>query len=191
MHDTSSRCPWSEGNALYENYHDSEWGVPCFDDSKLFEFIVLESAQAGLSWITILRKRENYRRAFDQFNPEKIARYNRRSIERLLDNEGIVRNRKKIEATIDNARAFLRTIESEGSFSRYFWQFTDGHPITNHWQTMDQVPATTGLSDLISKDMKQRGFRFFGSTICYAHMQAMGMVNDHLTGCFRHQECGL
>lgn len=185
----SQRCPWSWGDSLYAAYHDHEWGVPCRDDGKLFEFLVLESAQAGLAWITILRKRENYRRAFSGFDPRKVARYNRRSVERLMADKGIVRNRLKIEAAINNARAFLAIVEAFGSFSDYFWGFSDGQPIVNHWRTLDQVPATTPLSDSISKDMKQRGFLFFGSTICYAHMQAMGMVNDHLVGCFRHSQC--
>jgi len=174
---------------LYRNYHDSEWGVPCTDDSKLFEFIVLEGAQAGLSWITILKKRDNYRPAFSNFSAEKIARYNSRSVERLMANPGIVRNRLKIEATITNARSFLDIQQEFGSFSTYFWGFCDGKPIVNHWTSIKEVPATTPLSDRISKDMKKRGFRFFGSTICYAHMQATGMVNDHSPDCFRHREC--
>lgn len=180
------RCPWCDSDPLYRHYHDTEWGVPCYDDHKLFEFLVLESAQAGLSWITVLRKRENYRKAFSDFDAEKIARYNSRSVERLMGNAGIVRNRQKIEAAISNARLFLDIQEQQGSFANYFWQFSDGKPVVNHFRNMVEVPATTPLSDTISKDMKQRGFRFFGSTICYAHMQAMGMVNDHLTSCFRH-----
>lgn len=188
MTDDSERCPWCHGDDLYRRYHDREWGVPCRDDRKLFEFLVLESAQAGLSWLTILRKRENFRRAFHGFDPERVARYNVRSVERLLADPGIIRNRQKIEAAIGNARAFLEVRQFYGSFSDYFWGFSDGRVITNHWRTLAEVPVTTPLSDAISRDMKQRGFRFFGSTICYAHMQAMGMVNDHLVGCFRHGE---
>ncbi len=184
-----NRCPWAQGNDLYEQYHDQEWGVPCYDDNKLFEFLILESAQAGLSWITILRKRDNYRRAFADFNAEKVARFNRRSVERLMNDAGIVRNRLKIEAAISNARLFLDLQVSYGSFANYLWGHLDGGPLQNRWQSMDDVPATTALSDAISKDMKKRGFRFFGSTICYAHMQAMGMVNDHTLDCFRHKEC--
>lgn len=187
MTEPQHRCPWCGDDPLYQRYHDEEWGVPCFDDRKLFEFVLLESAQAGLSWITILRKRENYRTAFADFDPQTVARFNRRSIERLMADSGIVRNRLKIEAAIGNARAFLDTASQWGSFSHYLWQFVDGKPIINHWRTLTEVPATTPLSDTISKDMKQRGFRFFGSTICYAHMQAVGMVNDHLTSCFRHR----
>lgn len=184
-----NRCPWAQGNDLYEQYHDQEWGVPCYDDNKLFEFLILESAQAGLSWITILRKRDNYRRAFADFNAEKVARFNRRSVERLMNDAGIVRNRLKIEAAISNARLFLDLQVSHGSFANYLWDHLDGSPLQNRWQSMDDVPATTALSDAISKDMKKRGFRFFGSTICYAHMQAMGMVNDHIATCFRHDDC--
>ena len=183
------RCNWANGDALYEQYHDEEWGVPCFDDHKLFEFLILEGAQAGLSWITILRKRENYRRAFANFNAEKIARFNSRSIARLMNDAGIVRNRLKIEAAISNAKLFLDLQQSHASFSHYLWDFLEGQPVENHWASLSECPATTPVSDAISKDMKKRGFRFFGSTICYAHMQAMGMVNDHTTDCFRHSEC--
>ena len=184
-----TRCKWARGDDLYEQYHDQEWGVPCYDDGKLFEFLILESAQAGLSWITILRKRDNYRQAFANFDAEKVARFNQRSIQRLLNNPGIVRNRKKIEAAIGNARCFLDLQDSHGSFANYFWGFLDGKPLPNRWRSTADVPATTALSDTISMDMKKRGFRFFGSTICYAHMQAMGMVNDHTLDCFRHGEC--
>ena len=184
-----TRCDWANGDTLYEQYHDEEWGVPCYDDHKLFEFLILEAAQAGLSWITILRKRENYRRAFADFNAEKVARFNRRSVERLMNDAGIVRNRLKIEAAISNAKLFLDLQDSHGSFSDYLWGFTEGQPIQNHWANLSECPATTPVSDAISKDMKKRGFRFFGSTICYAHMQAMGMVNDHTTNCFRHAQC--
>lgn len=183
------RCGWCLGSDLYQRYHDTEWGVPCYDDGKLFEFIVLESAQAGLSWITVLKKRENYRKAFANFDAEKIARFTSRSVERLMQDAGIVRNRLKIEATIGNARSFLDIQQQFGSFAEYFWQFSEGKPIANYWPNLKEVPATTALSDAISKDMKKRGFRFFGSTICYAHMQAVGMVNDHTTDCFRHAEC--
>lgn len=183
------RCPWSQSDPLYHRYHDDEWGVPCYDDKQLFEFLVLESAQAGLSWITVLRKRENYRKAFSDFDANKVARYNSRSVSRLMNDAGIVRNRLKIESAISNARLFLDLQDSHGSFSNYLWGFLDGKPIQNAWRSLDQIPATTPQSDAISKDMKQLGFRFFGSTICYAHMQAMGMVNDHLTSCFRHGEC--
>ncbi|MCK9469356.1 MAG: DNA-3-methyladenine glycosylase I [Porticoccaceae bacterium] len=186
--DTLVRCPWCGSDPLYQHYHDNEWGVPCYDDDKLFEFLVLESAQAGLSWITVLRKRENYRRAFAGFDAQKIARFNKRSVERLMNDAGIVRNRQKIEAAINNARVFLTIREEFGRFSDYFWNFCDGSPIVNRFATLAEVPASTPLSDTISKDMKQRGMRFFGSTICYAHMQAMGMVNDHLVGCFRYSQ---
>jgi DNA-3-methyladenine glycosylase I len=186
---TRKRCEWANGDALYEQYHDEEWGVPCFDDHKLFEFLILEGAQAGLSWITILRKRENYRRAFANFEAEKVARFNSRSIERLMSDAGIVRNRLKIEAAISNAKLFLDLQQSHTSFSHYLWGFLDGQPIENHWASLNECPATTPVSDAISKDMKKKGFRFFGSTICYAHMQAMGMVNDHTIDCFRHSEC--
>jgi len=187
-HSARNRCGWCLGSELYMDYHDREWGVPCLDDGKLFEFVVLEGAQAGLSWITILRKRENYRRAFNNFDAQAVARYNARSVTRLMNDAGIVRNRLKIESTITNARSFLALQEEFGSFSNYFWRFSEGQPIVNHWKTLSEAPATTALSDTISKDMKKRGFRFFGSTVCYAHMQAVGMVNDHMVDCFRHGE---
>ncbi|MGV6806853.1 MAG: DNA-3-methyladenine glycosylase I [bacterium] len=186
---TLIRCDWCGNDPLYQQYHDDEWGTPCRDDDKLFEFIVLEGAQAGLSWITILRKRENYRKAFCDFDPQKIARFTPKKIERLMENAGIVRNRLKIESTVTNARCFLEIQQACGSFSDYYWGFVEGRPIVNQWRTMAEIPASTPLSDAISKDMKKRGFRFFGTTICYAHMQATGMVNDHLTGCFRHSQC--
>lgn len=186
---TVTRCAWSKGDPLYEQYHDQEWGVPCYNDAKLFEFLILESAQAGLSWITILRKRENYRRAFADFDADKVARFNSRSVVRLMGDAGIVRNRLKIEAAIANAKFFLAIQKSHGSFSNYLWGFIDGKAIQNQWRSLSECPATTALSDAISKDMKKRGFRFFGSTICYAHMQALGMVNDHTVDCFRHSEC--
>lgn len=184
----TERCPWCGDDPLYQAYHDTEWGVPVHDERTLFEFLMLEGAQAGLSWITILRKRENYRRAFHGFDPERVARYNRRSVERLMADAGIVRNRLKIEAAIGNARAFLEIQESQGSFDRYIWNFVDGRPIVNRFKGLSEVPATTPLAEQISKDLKQRGFRFVGPTIVYAHMQATGMVNDHLVTCPRHRE---
>ncbi len=185
-----TRCPWSEGiDPAMERYHDVEWGVPVRDDRRHFEFLLLESAQAGLSWWTILRKREGYRRAFADFDPERVARFNARSVERLMGDAGIVRNRQKIEATIANARGFLALQEEFGSFDAYVWRFVGGRPIVNRWREQRQVPATSPESDALSKDLKQRGFKFVGSTIVYAHMQATGLVNDHLVGCFRHAEC--
>jgi DNA-3-methyladenine glycosylase I len=179
------RCEWVGAEPIYVEYHDSEWGVPLHDDCKLFEFLVLEAAQAGLSWITILRKRESYRAAFAGFDPEAVARFNRRSVERLLQNAGIVRNRQKIEAAIANARAFLAVQGEFGSFDRYVWRFVDGAPIQGRWRTTRDVPAKTAESEAMSKDLIARGFRFVGPTICYAHMQATGMVNDHQLDCFR------
>jgi DNA-3-methyladenine glycosylase I len=184
------RCGWAGTDPAYVGYHDTEWGVPVHDDQRLFEFIVLEGAQAGLSWITILRKRDAYRAAFDRFDPEKVARYDARRIEKLLKNEGIVRNRLKIESAVKNARAFLEVQEEFGSFDAYQWGFVDGKPVVNRYESMKQVPARTPLSDKISKDMKRRGFSFVGSTIIYAHMQAVGMVNDHVVDCFRHRQVG-
>ena len=169
-------------------YHDAEWGVPLHDDRRLFEFLILEGAQAGLSWDTILRKRENYRKAFDDFDAEKIARYDEKKVAELLQNEGIVRNRLKIASTIRNAKSYLKTIDEFGSFDSYIWQFVDGKPIVNAWQNLSEVPAKTSVSDAMSKDLKQRGFTFAGSTICYAFMQACGLVNDHLVSCFRYNE---
>jgi DNA-3-methyladenine glycosylase I len=184
---SSSRCPWPV-DELYIAYHDLEWGVPVHEDRKLFEFLVLEGAQAGLSWHLILKKRENYRAAFDQFDPAIVARYSASKIAKLLANPGIVRNRLKISSAVQNARSFLAVQEEFGSFDRYIWRFTEGRPIVNHWRSMKEVPARTPVSDTMSRDLKQRGFKFVGSTICYAHIQATGMVNDHLTGCFRHKE---
>lgn len=183
------RCEWCHGSDLYREYHDTEWGVPCFDDHKLFEFLILESAQAGLSWITILKKRENYRKAFADFDAEKVARFNSRSVERLMADAGIVRNRMKIESAISNAELFLELQASHGSFANYLWGFQDGKPIQNSFTSLSEIPASTPLSDTISKDMKKRGFRFFGTTICYAHMQAVGMVNDHVVSCHRYKAC--
>ena len=170
-------------------YHDTEWGVPLKDDRALFEFLVLEGAQAGLAWITVLRKREGYRAAFDGFDPAKVARYSDAKLERLLENPGIIRNRLKVKSARRNAQAFLAVQEEWGSFSDYVWNFVDGRPIQNRWRSLAEVPASTALSDSISKDLRKRGFNFVGSTIVYAHMQATGMVNDHLADCFRHEEC--
>jgi len=182
------RCPWCQGDPLYEEYHDKEWGVPCYDDQKLFEYLLLEGAQAGLSWITVLRKRENYRHAFDHFDPQAIARYTPKKIEELMLDSGIIRNRLKLESAVKNARAYLTIQESHSSFSDYIWQFVDGEVQQNNFHTMKQVPATTPQSDLMSKTLKKAGFNFVGSTICYAFMQAVGMVNDHLTSCPRHKD---
>jgi len=181
------RCDWAK-KPLEIEYHDNEWGVSVHDDRKLFEFLVLDGFQAGLSWTTILTKRENFRRAFDDFNYEKIAQYEEKKIEALLRDAGIIRNKLKIKAAISNARAFLKVQEEFGSFDRYIWSFTDGKTMVNHWRTMDEVPATSRESDAMSKDLKRRGFNFVGSTICYAFMQAAGMVNDHLVTCFRYKE---
>lgn len=183
------RCPWPAEDALMVEYHDREWGTPLHDDRKLFEFLVLEGAQAGLSWRTVLYKRENYRKAFDGFDPEKVARYNKRKVESLLKNEGIIRNRLKVESAIRNAKAFLKTVEEFGSFDAYIWRFTDGKQIVNRWKAQKQIPVSTSVSDAMSKDLKERGFNFVGSTIMYSHMQATGMVNDHLVGCWRHAKC--
>ena len=182
------RCPWSVKTEIEAQYHDTEWGVPRFDDAGLFEFLTLEAAQAGLSWITILRKREGYKNAFAGFSAEKAALFTNADVERLMLDAGIVRNRKKIESAISNARLFLELAAKHGSFSNYFWGFVDGKPIQNTWKEMTQVPATTPLSDTIAKEMKKLGFKFLGSTVLYAHMQATGMVNDHLVSCFRHAE---
>ena len=182
------RCGWCGEDALYVAYHDKEWGVPVHDDRRLFEFLILEGAQAGLSWITILRKRENYRQAFAGFDAGKVARFGTRDVARLLADPGIVRNRLKVGAAISNAQRFLDVQEAFGSFDAYIWRFVDGRPIVNRWKSLKQVPASTQASDALSRDLKQRGFKFVGSTICYAHMQATGMVNDHLVGCFRHGE---
>src|SRR5262245_11267260 len=184
---TKERCPWAT-DQLYWDYHDLEWGVPSHDDRHLFEMLILEGAQAGLSWSTILRKRQNYREAFDQFDPVKIARYDERSVKRLLANAGIVRNRLKVAAAIQNAKAFLKVQEEFGSFDKYIWGFVKGVPKLNSWREMKHVPAKTPESDAMSKDLLKRGFKFVGSTICYAYMQAVGMVNDHLLKCPRRAE---
>jgi DNA-3-methyladenine glycosylase I len=181
-----SRCAWAEFNERQIRYHDTEWGVPVHDDRKLLEFLILEGAQAGLSWDTMLKKRENYRRAFARFDPRKLARFGTKERVALLRNSGIVRNRLKIDSAITNARAFLAVQREFGTFDRYIWQFVGGRPKQNRWRALRQVPASTPESDAMSKDLKKRGFRFVGSTICYAFMQATGMVNDHLVTCFRH-----
>lgn len=183
---SKNRCTWSTGDPLYESYHDLEWGRPVRDDQKLFEFLILEGAQAGLSWLTILKKRENYRKAFDSFDPKKVARYSEKKIERLLQNSGIVRNRLKVAGAVKNAKAFLEVQKEHGSFSRYIWSFVGHKPIKNKFKTLKELPAKTELSDAISKDLKRLGFTFVGSTIIYAFMQAVGLVNDHQTTCFRY-----
>ena len=183
------RCDWSVSDYVYMEYHDREWGVPVRDDHKQFEFMVLESAQAGLSWLTILKRREGYRRLYVDFDPELVAGFDEDRISKMLKDPGIIRNRKKIESSINNAQRFLEVKEQYGSFCNYLWGFIDGKQIVNHFRKFSEVPATTALSDTIAKDMKKRGFQFLGSTILYAHLQATGLVNDHLTNCFRHQEC--
>ena len=182
------RCEWAEASPLMRAYHDHEWGVPLYEDRKLFEFLILEGMQAGLSWLTILRKRDHFRRAFDGFDPRKIARYRTTKVRALLKDEGIIRNRLKIEASIANARAFLEVQKAHGSFQRFMWAFVGGRPITNRWRRLKDLPARTQKSDVMSKALKQLGFRFVGATICYAHMQATGMVNDHVVDCFRHRQ---
>lgn len=182
------RCEWCGEDLFYQKYHDEEWGVPVHDDQVLFEFLILEGAQAGLSWITILKKRENYRKAFSNFDPVKVAHFPPAKIEKLLQNEGIVRNRLKVESTVTNAKAFLKVQKEFGSFDVYIWSFVNGKPIQNRFKTLREIPAKTEISDAMSKDLKKRGFKFVGSTICYAFMQAVGMVNDHVTTCFRYKE---
>lgn len=183
------RCAWASPDPLYVNYHDTEWGVPVHDDTTLFEFLTLESAQAGLSWITILKKRENYREAFAHFDPKKVALFTDDDIENLMTNAGIVRNRLKITAAVNNAQRFLEIQQEFGDFASYQWQFVNNKPIQNEWQNVSQIPATSPESEAFSKDLKKRGFRFVGPTTIYAHMQATGMVNDHTTDCFRYAEC--
>ena len=183
-----TRCDWAGNDPLYLSYHDKEWGVPVHRDRKLFEFLVLEGAQAGLSWFTILKKRDHYRKVFARFDPEKVARFSQQRINTLMKDPGIVRNRLKIESTISNARCFVATQEEFGSFNRYLWRFVDGKSIQNRWRRLQDVPASTRESDILSRDLKHRGFRFVGTTICYAYMQAVGLVNDHTTNCFRHRE---
>jgi DNA-3-methyladenine glycosylase I len=184
-----NRCSWCGDDPLYQQYHDNEWGVPCRDDKKLFEFVILEGAQAGLSWITILRKREAYRCAFAGFDVHRVAAFDEKDVERLVNDAGIVRNRLKIASAISNARLFIDIQKEFGSFSNYFWGYVDNQPIVNRWANHSEIPAATELSDLIAGDMKKRGFKFFGSTICYAYMQAMGLVNDHTLNCFRYSQC--
>jgi len=181
------RCSWSGNDPLYIKYHDEEWGVPVYDDRKLFEFLILETFQAGLSWITILKKRENFRKAFDNFDYRRIAEYNQKKINELIVDKGIIRNKLKIKSAVTNAQAFVKIQEEFGSFSNYIWEFVDNKPIINSWESSEEIPATTKLSDKISKDLKAKGFKFIGSTVIYAHMQATGMVNDHVVGCFKHE----
>jgi DNA-3-methyladenine glycosylase I len=182
------RCGWVNQDPLYIEYHDNEWGVPVYDDEKLFEYLTLEGAQAGLSWYTILKKRDNYRKAFDNFEPKKIVHYNEEKIRDLLTNQGIVRNKLKINSVVTNANSYIQVVGEFGSFSTYIWSFVDGKPIKNHFKDLSEVPVTTDISDKLSKDLKRRGFKFVGSTICYAFMQAVGMVNDHLTTCHCYNE---
>lgn len=183
-----TRCPWCEGSDLMRDYHDREWGVPVYSDEKQFEFLVLESAQAGLSWLTVLSKRENYRKLYDGFDPDRVASYGERKIEELMSDAGIIRNRKKIEASVNNAARFREVREEFGSFSDYLWSFTGGRTIINGWRTLSEIPASTELSENVSRDMKNRGFRFMGPVVVYSHLQATGVVNDHVVGCFRYRE---
>ena len=186
----ADRCPWSLGvSDQYQAYHDEEWGLPALDDATHFEFLILESAQAGLSWRTVLDKRDGYRRAFADFDPVHVAQYGEEEIEALTANPAIIRNRLKIRAAVSNATAFLKVREDFGSFARYIWGFVDGQPLVNRWQSQDQLPTATPLSDQVSTDLKSRGFKFVGSTIIYSHLQACGLINDHLLSCFRHREC--
>jgi DNA-3-methyladenine glycosylase I len=182
------RCKWSSSDPIYIKYHDKEWGVPVHNDRKLFEMIILDGAQAGLSWLTILKKRSNYRKAFDNFDPKKVAKYDKRKIAQLLKNEGIVRNKLKVEAAVTNAKAFLKVKEEFGTFDKYIWKFVNGKTKVNSWKELKQIPATSPESDAMSIDLKARGFKFVGSTICYAFMQAAGLVNDHTIDCFRYKE---
>lgn len=188
MSKSKQRCTWCVGNKLYESYHDKDWGVPVHDDQLLFEMLILEGAQAGLSWITVLQKRENYRKAFSKFDYRKIAKYTDKKLEKLLENPGIIRNRLKVFSTRNNARCFLEVQNEFDSFDNYIWRFVDGKTIQNKFKTTKQVPASTKQSDAMSKDLKKRGFKFIGTTICYAYMQSVGMVNDHTTDCFRHSQ---
>ena len=184
-----NRCQWCLSEEIYMEYHDTEWGVPVYDDQKQFEFLVLESAQAGLSWLTILKRREGYRRLYDDFDAKLVAEYGEERIQKMLLDPGIIRNRKKIESSVNNAQKFLEIQAQHGSFCSYIWGFVDGKQVVNQFQDLSQIPATTPLSDSITKDLKQKGFKFLGSTILYAHLQATGLVNDHLLDCFRHTEC--
>jgi len=183
-----NRCEWSGTDELYVKYHDEEWGVPIHDDKVHFEFLILEGAQAGLSWITVLRKRENYRKSFDNFDVKKVAKYTENKIEKLLQNPGIIRNKLKVRSTVSNAKAFLEVQQEFGTFDKYIWQFVNYKPILNKWKKMSDLPATSKESDTLSKDLKKRGFKFVGSTIMYAHMQAIGMINDHTVDCFRYKD---
>lgn len=182
------RCQWVSDDPIYIDYHDKEWGVPIYDDQLLFEFLILEGMQAGLSWITVLKKRQNYRQLFDNFDAKKIVNYNDKKIALLLENPGIIRNRLKVKSIVQNAEAYLKIRKTIGSFSEYLWQFVEGRPIQNQWEAIQRLPATTEISDRMSKSLKKQGFNFVGSTICYAFMQAVGMVNDHAVTCFRHKE---
>ncbi|MBE0538069.1 MAG: DNA-3-methyladenine glycosylase I [Ignavibacterium sp.] len=186
--DNKTRCPWPSNNDLYIKYHDTEWGVPVHNDKKLFEFLLLEGFQAGLSWRTILYKRQNFRKAFDNFDFNKVAKYNKRKIDSLMKDAGIIRNQLKINSAVSNAKAFIAVRKEFGTFDKYIWRFVDGKPIKNNFKSLKELPAKTELSDLISNDLKKRGFNFVGSTIVYAHMQATGMVNDHLVNCFRYNK---
>jgi len=183
-----TRCDWCGTDPLYQKYHDEEWGVPVHDDQKLFEFLILEGAQAGLSWLTILKRRAGYKKGFANFDVQQVARFSKKKIEKLLLDPGIIRNKLKVNAAVRNAKAFINIQEEFGSFDAYSWQFVDGQTIVNKWRTMSDIPVTTAESDAFSKDLKQRGFSFVGSTIMYAHMQAVGMVNDHVVGCYRYHE---
>lgn len=182
------RCPWCGEDPLYVRYHDQEWGVPVYDDRRHFEFLVLESAQAGLSWITVLRKREAYRSAYDGFDPESVAAYDEKAIDKMLQNRGLIRNRRKIEASVNNARRFLDIQNQFGSFSEYLWRFVEGKPVVGSWRDLSQIPTKTALSDRVSVDLKKRGFKFMGPLIVYSHLQAAGLVNDHMVSCFRLRE---
>lgn len=188
--DAIKRCEWCGSDPLYQKYHDEEWGVPVFDDKTLFEFLILEGAQAGLSWITVLKKREGYRKAFADFDPAKIARFSEKKIIKLKENPDIIRNDLKIRSTVSNAQNYFKLCNEKGSLSNYLWDFVDGKPIQNQWRTLKQVPVSTPVSDALSKDLKKRGFKFVGSTIMYAYMQAVGMVNDHTLDCHRYKACG-
>jgi len=183
-----TRCAWVTKDPIYVDYHDQEWGVPIYDDRLLFEFLILEGAQAGLSWLTVLKKRAHYRSVFDKFVPEKIARYQKKKIENLLSDPGIIRNRLKVNATVGNAQAYLKLLEKHPSFADYLWDFVDGEPIQNAWKSSQDIPVSTSISDALAKDLKRQGFKFVGTTICYAFMQAVGMVNDHTVDCFCYQE---
>jgi DNA-3-methyladenine glycosylase I len=183
-----NRCPWCLGNELYIKYHDEEWGVPVHDDRKHFEFLILEGVQAGLSWLTILKKRENYRKAYDNFDVKKVSEYDEAKIEELMNNPDIIRNRRKIEASINKAKKFLEVQKEFGSFDNFIWSFVDNNVVKNHWKDLSEIPATSELSDKVSKELKRRGFKFVGSTIIYAHLQAIGLINDHLVTCFRYDQ---